>query len=169
MSMIGNLRRLGDGDLNRLIADPDLISDYLYEDDVLEGFGAFAEMDVDKAWHGIHFLLTGTAWDGEPPLDFWVQGGTEIGDVDIGYGPARGLRSHEVRALAEALRPLSEAQLRERFVPEQMIQEEIYPSIWDRAPEEDDTLGYLMGYYEDMCAFISGAADRGEALIVYIN
>src|SRR5215207_2984929 len=26
--------------------------------------------DLEKAWHGIHFLLTGTAWEGDPPLSF---------------------------------------------------------------------------------------------------
>src|SRR6187401_1556372 len=25
--------------------------------------------DLDKAWHGIHYLLTGTAWEGPAPLN----------------------------------------------------------------------------------------------------
>jgi hypothetical protein len=43
-----------------------------------------ADLDVDKAWHGIHYLLTGTAWEGDPPLDFIVKGGSQVGDVDDG-------------------------------------------------------------------------------------
>lgn len=27
--------------------------------------------DLDKAWHGIHYLLTKTAWEGEPPMIFF--------------------------------------------------------------------------------------------------
>src|SRR5262245_51191373 len=37
---------------------------------------SFAE-SLDKAWHGIHYLLTGTAWEGVLPLDFLVRGGVE--------------------------------------------------------------------------------------------
>src|SRR5512145_3257845 len=28
--------------------------------------------DLDKAWHGIHYFLTGTAWEGEHPDNFLV-------------------------------------------------------------------------------------------------
>jgi len=26
--------------------------------------------DLEKSWHGIHYLLTGSAWEGDPPLRF---------------------------------------------------------------------------------------------------
>src|SRR5512147_1898048 len=32
--------------------------------------GEGATTDIDKAWHGIHYLLTKTAWGGDPPLNF---------------------------------------------------------------------------------------------------
>src|SRR5438270_9992408 len=44
------------------------------------------EFDVDKAWHGIHFLLTDSDWEGEGPLAFILHGGREINE-DLGYGP----------------------------------------------------------------------------------
>src|SRR5687767_14577361 len=53
------------------------------------GAGEGLVTDLDKAWHGIHYLLTGTAAEGGKPLDFLVSGGREVGNVDIGYGPAR--------------------------------------------------------------------------------
>src|SRR5688500_6275073 len=37
--------------------------------------------DLDKAWHGIHYLLTGTAWEGAEPLNFLVAGGRPVGDI----------------------------------------------------------------------------------------
>lgn len=33
--------------------------------------------------------------------------------------------------------------LRKRFLPTQMIEHDIYPTIWNRDPEQDDTLVYL--------------------------
>jgi len=168
MGMIGNLRRLGDADLKRLLEDPELVADYL-DDESSAGFGPSADVDVDKAWHGIHFLLTGTAWEGDPPLNFLVTGGAEIGDVDVGYGPARGFGSAEVAQLASALGALPSSEVRRRFLPDRMMELDVYPSIWDRDPEEDDTVGYLLAYYEDLRAFVSEAAAEGQALLVYLT
>src|ERR1700722_3238791 len=98
MSMIGTFRRTRDARLDALVSNPDTISDYLagYPDDAADAGEAYADLDVDKAWHGLHFLLTGTAWEGAPPLDFIVKGGRQIGDVDVGYGPARAFSSADV-------------------------------------------------------------------------
>ena len=126
------------------------------------------EFDLDRSWHGIHFLLTGTAYEGEPPLDFIVRGGTEITGVEVGMNPPRALKSEEVRPIADALDRLPPDELRERFEPERMLEEGIYPDIWDRDPAEDDTLGYLIEHYTDLRAFVRRAADRGDGLIVSI-
>ena len=126
------------------------------------------ELDLDKSWHGIHFLLTGTAYEGEPPLDFIVRGGVEIDDADVGIGPARALKSDDVRAVADAIERLPPDELRERFDPKRMLEEGIYPDIWDRDPAEDDTLGYLIEHYAELRAFVRRAADRGAGLIITI-
>jgi hypothetical protein len=105
MGMTVMFRRLSGEDLSRLREEPGLVADYLQGEEP-EGFGPFADLDVDKAWHAIHFLLTGSAWEGDPPLNFIVIGGSDVGD-DLGYGPARGLSSDEVRNLAGALRAIA--------------------------------------------------------------
>jgi Domain of unknown function (DUF1877) len=169
MSMIGNLRRLPDDDLRRLLDDPELIIEYLDEDSDDESFGPHADLEIDKSWHGIHFLLTKSAWEGELPLAFLVLGGHQIGDEDLGYGPARGFSSDEVHEIAEALEAIDVAELRRRFDPAAMTAAEIYPAIWDRPPAEDDTLGYLASYYGELRAFIAGAAAKDEAVLVYVN
>jgi hypothetical protein len=112
MSMIGNFRSLSDEDVRALPEHPPRVEQLLYGEDAFPGtngevvslFGHSTppsehdeweqgadgdELGVDKAWHGIHVLLTGTAWEGSFPLNFTVSGGKEIGDVDVGYGPAR--------------------------------------------------------------------------------
>jgi hypothetical protein len=164
MGMIVTFRRLSDGDLSRLREEPELVAEYLEEEE-LEGFGPFADLDIDKAWHAIHFLLTGSAWAGDPPLNFIVIGGVEMGE-DLGYGPARGLTSGEVRALAVALEALPPDALLQRFDPATLTSAEIYPQIWDRPPEEDDTQKYVSDYYDQLRAFVLGAAIEGEALII---
>jgi hypothetical protein len=167
MGMIAVFRRIGDADLSRLRDEPELITDYLEEDEPPEGFGPFADFDADKAWHAIHFLLTGTAWEGAPPLNFIVAGGTEIGD-DLGYGPARGLTSAEVRNLSKALEGIPIDSLLRSFDPAALTAAEIYPEIWDRPPEEDDTRGYVAENYDGLRSFILDAATAGEALLISI-
>jgi hypothetical protein len=69
-------------------------------------------VDLDKAWHGIHYLFTGTAWEGDPPLNFLVKGGREVGDEEIGLGPPCTLRALETRDIASALEALSDDEVR---------------------------------------------------------
>jgi hypothetical protein len=167
MGMVATIRRLGDSDLARLRGEPELVADYLAEEDP-DGFGPFADLDLDKSWHAIHFLLTGTAWEGQPPLNFLATGGTEVGD-DLGYGPARCLASAEVRELAKALEALPSETLLKRFNPAAMTAAEIYPEIWDRPPEEDDTRGYVAEFYGDLRSFVLDAAVEGEGLLISVS
>jgi hypothetical protein len=193
MSMIGNFRSLSDQDVRALLEQPSRVEQLLYGEDVFPGtngevvslFGHGSqppgksdawkqdadgdELDIDKAWHGIHFLLTGTAWEGSFPLNFIVSGGKEIGDVDVGYGPARALMSDDVRTLDAALEPLTTEELERRFDAKQMTKLQIYPEIWDRDPDEDDSLGYLIEYYTDLRDFVRRTAERGHGLLVYLN
>src|SRR3712207_3831611 len=100
MSMICNLRQVEEAEIEELLANPEHIGDFLYGDvddeHEYEDIEREGEIDLDKAWHGIHFLLTGTAWEGQEPLCYLLVGGEYIGDEDVGYGPARVLRPHEV-------------------------------------------------------------------------
>ena len=50
-------------------------------------------VSLDKAWHGLHYLLCGALEPAPGPLGQAVFGGTEIGE-DPGYGPARYFSLH---------------------------------------------------------------------------
>jgi hypothetical protein len=125
--------------------------------------------DLDKAWHGIHYLLTGTAWDGSAPLDFLVAGGRVLSRIDAGYGPPRVFLASETLGIHRALGDLSDSVLRDRFRPAEMMKLEIYPEIWDRPPEEDDTSGYLMEYLGVLRGFLSQATGEKQGMVVYLS
>jgi len=79
MSMIGNFLQVPPDKLAALIDDPAQVVSFVYP-----GQGQHEDcMDVDKAWHGTHYLLTGDAWGGQPPLANVVLGGAEIGDDHV--------------------------------------------------------------------------------------
>lgn len=133
------------------------------------GPGEGESVDLDKAWHGIHFLLTGTAWEGAPPLDFLAKGGREVGDLEVGYGAARSLTAAEVAAAAAALAGLPDAVLRERYDPKAMAALELYPDIWDRNRPDDDPREYLMESVTVLRGFLDRTRDRGLGLLVHLG
>jgi hypothetical protein len=125
--------------------------------------------DLEKSWHGIHYLLTGTAWEGDPPLNFLVLGGRVVGDIDVGYGPPHALTAAETGSVSDALARVGDEELRGRFDPAAMMKQKIYPEIWDRGPDEDDTLGYLMENVGVLREFLAQVVGRNQGLVVYIS
>ena len=161
MGMIGHFVAVSPGQLQQLIADPDSIQAFLYPDN---GEALPNSLDVDKAWHGIHFLLTGDPDEGDPPLALAVLGGTEIGD-DVGYGPARYLTPEQVREVAAALRTKRRSQLEANFNPAAMKAADIYPALGEH-PED---LEYVLTNYDELVTFYHRAADRGDGVVKYLN
>lgn len=167
MSMIGNFRMSSDSEIQGLLAEPETIEELLYpeSEELIEGV---SEIDIDKAWHGIHFLLCDTPWGGNHPLNFVLSGGAAVGDVDVGYGPARVYTSSEVSEIASALEPITKEKLRKKFDSKVFVENEIYPEIWDEPIEEClDT--YILSYFEDLKSFVLKARDKSKGLIVYLN
>jgi len=125
--------------------------------------------DLDKAWHGIHYLLTKTAWEGEPPLNFLLKGGKEVPGIEVGYGKARIFTSQEVRAIYDAIFEIDADFLCGRFDPTEMMAQEIYPQIWDRDPSEDDTLEYCLEYFEVLKQFVSDCVENELGMVITIQ
>ncbi len=162
--MIGTFRLATADEIQGLFAEPLTITDFLDdEEDEAKSF------DVDKAWHGIHYLLTGTAWEGDMPEGFILTGGQQIGEQDVGYGPARALLPDQLREVVNMMNALPVDALRKRFNPAEMRELEIYPSIWTRAPKDDDTLGYVLTHYDALKKFLGAAAERHLGVIIYLS
>lgn len=122
-------------------------------------------LSLEKAWHGVHYLLSESVEPGPELPSQAVLGGVELGDDPegfSGYGPARYFRAAEVRKLAEALRrPEVEAAAAVRFDASRMSQLQIYPG-W-RAGEQDKE--WLMDAFRRLREFYAGAAARNRAVI----
>lgn len=163
MSMIGNFRRLSEDELDSLVANPEGIADFLYA----EGADLDDEdqLDIDKTWHAIHYLLTGSTWGGEGPLANAVLGGLPLGEEDVGYGPARFIRSSQVAETSQALQAISSEQLWSRFDAKAMRKEQIYPDF----EGGDEDREYVCTYFEDLKKFYATAAANGDAMILYLS
>jgi len=110
------------------------------------------EIDLDKAWHGIHYCLTGDIGEGTHPLGFILYGGHFVGDLDVGYGPARLFTSAETADLNTKLQDVSSDNLKANYKPEEM--DDVYPSvIWSR--EDEDNFEYIDQNFSELKKFIA--------------
>lgn len=160
--MISSMVFATDNEIRQLLTQPECIYEFIEEDRT--------STDLDKAWHGIHWLLTGSADGGDEPLCYLLAGGEPVGDVDVGYGPARALTSKQVAAWDAALSEVSRDELARRFDPKAMLDADIYPRIWARSIKgEEDTLDYLLQAYGGFLDFVAAARKERSGLLVYLS
>ena len=153
--------------LQRLRQAPGDAEEILYPDEDEDGLTRDS-FSADKAWHGLHYLLTGTAYEGEPPLAWAVCGDEQLDDADIGMGGAGVLTPQQVREVAAALAAVSPKTLRARYDPQRMTALKIYPDVmWLRDGQE--ALDWVMTQFEPLVRFYADTAARGDAVFIYMS
>ena len=129
------------------------------------GDGERERLSLEKAWHGLHYLLAGSVEPGSELLSQAVLGGVELGDDPegfSGYGPARYFRAAEVRKLAEALRrPEVEAEAAARFNAARMTELQIYPG-WGQGEQNKE---WLMAAFRKLREFYGRAAAQKRGVV----
>jgi hypothetical protein len=119
-------------------------------------------LDLDKDWHGVHYLLCGEREPGASPASQAVMGGAALaGDDDaFGYGPPRFFAPQEVAGLAAVLgRPETEVEAAARFDADRMSAMQIYPG-WDPSDREP-----LLDSFRRLRDFYAEAAAGGRAIV----
>ena len=165
MSMNGILRQIDEAQQLQLLKNPDEVLDFV-DDEV----PASQELDLDKAWHGLHFMLTGEAWEGPEPLCYLLSGGEQIGDEedhDVGYGPARCLSPQQVKAFSTVLSAMTEEEFGGRYNSRKMMALELYPRGWQEEPAEMRT--WLVQSFIHLRQFAQDVARRDKALLVWLQ
>ena len=125
--------------------------------------GARAVLSLDKAWHGVHYVLCGEVEPGAALLSQPVLGGVKLGDDDegfSGYGPPRYFTAAQVAELGQALsRPELESEVAARFDAVRMSQFNIYPG-WQPCDAE-----WVMDAFRRLRDFYSDAAGKRRAMV----
>jgi hypothetical protein len=119
--------------------------------------------DFEKSWQALHYVLTGTAWEGEPPLNFLMGGGREL-EVYGHDNPVLTHSSDDTRRISDALVALSDDEARRRVNTEEMVRLEIYPGIWN----DGEGVAYLLDEVRRLRETVSGVARRGLGLLISI-
>ena len=133
-------------------------------------------IDLDKAWEPLHFLLTGTAMEGDEPACYLARGGGELAGEDLddeqsGYSSIRALTPEQVAAFDRHLSSLTLDELRRRFDVDRMVELRIYSKRRGKtAPTDDEeTLGHLIEAFEDLRTFVRETAASGAGAIAYLT
>jgi hypothetical protein len=117
-------------------------------------------ISLEKAWHGIHYLLAGDPWAGRGYRGFLVHGGIQVGEAS--YGPIRVFAPHEVKEIAKLLDSISSDELWSGYSQERFEGADIYPDIWEES--EDALREEYTDYYESLKEFVAQTASDGNSL-----
>ena len=145
--------------LQTLLTAPSGVRGVLFPNTRSSSVGS-SRLDLNKMWHCLHYVLTGTAWEGDAPLSLAILGGTDIGE-DTGYGPARYRTPDEVGAVADALNGTSHEVFMARYNPAAMNEAEVYPGRWEECDPQ-----YVRQDLARLAEFYSKASATGAAVLI---
>ena len=187
MSMLFDLRRISKEQAESLVNDPSDIFFFLFGNAPYERPKGFFKklfgpksapkpkrtwdappedtvLVLDKNWHIIHYLLSRTPWEGPLP-QATLMGGTELGTVNVGYGPARMLSHKQIAAFRDFLDTLNKDSYAAGVTGATLEENEIYWAYPEWAQENADN---LWEYVEALKSFFSTAQTNKESIVIYL-
>ncbi|TSE08495.1 YfbM family protein [Aquimarina algiphila] len=166
MGMIGNIVRVSQNELNTFLENSELFENKIYSE---ENYDAEWNLDLDKSWEGIQYLLTGKGMAEleEPNILTRAFFSFQILDEeqDLGYGPAQYLTSEQVTETNSELQKLDIDKLKNKVSGTDMIEKGIYPEIWT----ESEAMEFLFDTFKDFLDFYKKASENNEAILSFIN
>jgi len=126
-------------------------------------------VSIDKAWHAIHYILTGEVWE-VPEDDILAQlilGGEPVNDEDMGYGPIRWISKEIVSRLSDAMDEWDMERFRAKFNLKDMAENEIYPIIKDE--DEEIFFQYVWENFATLKQFFRETAEKGLNMLTFLG
>jgi len=119
-------------------------------------------INIDKAWHGIHYLLTNSSMWGPIPARWTIFGDIKIPEFEKDYVRASYLKPSQVSKVNNFLSKIPEEEFKRRYNPNKFEAAEIYPDSWDNTD-----IDYLMIYFRKVKILYQKAADIGEYVLLF--
>lgn len=164
MGMVWIMTRASDAETASLQADPKSVYDFINSEAAYEsGRG----IDLDKQWHAVHFLLTGSSGSTDSPLSLILGGFEEIGP-DIGYGSAWFVPKAAIAAFHEALSAWTHEQWAEKYDADRAVAEDVYLAETLKS-EGAEALEFLASDIGRLRAFLAEAAAAGDNAFAVIT
>jgi hypothetical protein len=121
-------------------------------------------LNIEKAWEGIHFVLTGNKEPGETSISRAIFGDRVIPDDlgIMGYGPVRVLTPEQVNECAQELRRAA-PELSTKFDSKKLVQAKVYAMS-----DDSEELAYLNHHYDRLLHFYAEASAQKNAMAAYM-
>jgi hypothetical protein len=126
------------------------------------GATTYGRVDLDKTWHALHFLLSGTACEGSDPSQFLLSG-TQIAETP---DHCKFHLHAAVEAFSKVLDAVDDTELLGRLDRRRMQELDIYPGGWGENEAFDRS--FLLQHLTPLRAFIARHAKEGHAVLVLI-
>ena len=169
MSMLCYVLAVSPEQIKALRAKPSLATDVamaaMGEGDVSQ-FGPLQEaLDLQKSWHMLHYLFTGSIDDTRSP-GAGLLSGEELGE-DIGYGP---VRLHGEKSTAEFARFLGSLDI-EGLLARMNIAEMANAGVYSMPDgDEEDGIRDEVGYYfPQLRDYVVQAAQKQGGLLTWLS
>lgn len=162
MGMIGCYIRTSEENIFKLQQEEENLQEFIFGD-VNEN----NSINIDKAWHAIHFTLTGCPFGGDNDNIFskLVLSGNIFMEIDEEL-PTMLITANDVKKLSEAMDNLQEQKFRERFNISEMLENSIYPVMNDE--NEEEFFDYVWSNLIELKKFMKEAANEGQVMIFCI-
>ncbi len=212
MGINGQFKQLSLHLLEKLKSEPGLVrvftdAKYISLPEILQGKGLFLyqkefgevrddialviaegqneELEIDKYWHIMHFLLTkdssmepcnlpfitleNSDWDNLPLVNV-VLGGTTIPEVDRDFTPVRYFMPDEVKQITNDLVKITEDCLRKIFSQSILLNPNVYKILWWEQEENfEENLETLLFIKDDMIGYFQDAVSKSHAILAWLS
>ena len=120
---------------------------------------------LGKVWHGLHYLLTGSAESGAPPLDVFA---VAIRQLRTGAEGRHTLDPGQVKELHRALESITPDTLRLRWDPDRMASAGVYWADYFQS-HPDSEYGHQLALFAEVKGFVAEAASHNMGLLVEVG
>ena len=154
--------RVSQQELTRFLENSQSFENKIYDENNFEQDWYF---DIDKAWDGIQYILTGKgiAESTKPNILSRAFFSHQILDEeqDLGFGPAQYLTAEQV---AETNLEIQKIEIQD-IDGADMNLKNIYPGFWDK----DEATEFLKDSFKEFKAFYNKATQNNEAILTFLN
>jgi hypothetical protein len=125
------------------------------------------EIDLDKAWHIVHFLLTGTADKVPTPAGALLNDGNPITREEICLGRPWALSPQEAAQFAAAVAAVGPEEIQQRFDLSAMKSANVY--LTKGISDGNSLRGYALHHLAALREFLGKASDEGQGVILFMS
>jgi Domain of unknown function (DUF1877) len=165
MGMVLYLRRITQGELSAIRENLSAFDEFMFDQDAVDGGDV---VDFDKAWHALHFMLTGSAGGTNSPLSLIINEYEKIGgdgEWDEGFSI---IPADRLAAFQAEFKLLTDKELSARYSPQAMDDEQVYMADYF-VEEGAEGLKYIMQWMPNFRNFLDRCVESGSGAFLLLN